>query len=30
MEKALARKKGVGLKDLSKKPEKSPRMMKMY
>ena len=23
-------KKGVGLKDLSKKPEKSPRMMKMY
>jgi len=30
MEKTLARKKGIGLKDLSKKPEKSPRMMKMY
>ena len=30
MEKALARKKGMGLKDRSKKPQKSPRMMKMY
>ncbi|MGP1455466.1 MAG: hypothetical protein ACTTJ7_06900, partial [Treponema sp.] len=27
MEKTLARKKGVGLKDRSKKPEKSPGMM---
>ena len=30
MEKTLAGKKGAGLKDLSKKPQKSPCMMKMY
>jgi len=30
MEKTPAGKKGAGLKDLSKKPENSPRMMKMY
>ena len=30
MEKPLGRKKGAALKDRSKKPEKSPHMMKMY
>ena len=30
MENSLGRKKGEGIKDLSKKPKKSPHMMKMY